>query len=413
MQPKQLYATLEIADNEIRLLVLEYHMSRFNVLKVDKVKTDCIKDKKIIKPQVLSSLITKMMKNAELLLGVRINNVILCIPSVDVKSLRKRINVAIEDGKRVQMDHVRLGLNKAIHTVYDEHFEFVNIGSITYTVGGISSRTIPLDENSDRLVMDVELIYANKEIVHSYVQCVEESGYGVFDICLDSFALAEESAMLEKSMDKAMVLIDLQKEQTILSLFFKGRMLECGVIDIGYGTWMTKLHLQYNLSMDECEKLLKDTCFDEKGIYDDMVTYIWLDKEEQREVDKHSLHQCIKPSLDEWLNQVNEICDPIISQQNCKCIFTGDGADIVGINSMMSSINMNGELYIPTTIGAREAKLAACLGASYCVKRSAGFKANSVVLVEDVVIEVKQVKKKKDVEELGFTKKIRNILQSK
>lgn len=423
MQLKQLYATLEFADNEVRLLVVEHYMSRFNVLKVDRVKTDCIKHKRIVKPQVLSSIVTKIVKNAEQALGLKINSLVLCIPSEDVKSLRKRINVTIEDDKKIEMSHIRMGLSKAIHTVYDSSFEFVNLGSITYTLGGISSRTVPIGEKCEHLIMDIELIYANKEIVHSYVQCVEDAGVGVFDICLDSFALAEESAMLEKSMDKAMVLIDLQKEQTVLSLFFKGRMLECGIVPIGYGTWIQDLHQTYNLNVDECEKLLKDTCFDEKGIYDDMISYIWLDKEQQKEVNKKSLYACVEKNVHEWVAQVNEICDPIIAQSNSKCILTGDGADIVGIHSVLTYVNMENELYIPTTIGAREGKLAACLGASYCVKRIMSFNEK----IEPGVIDLgetpniplsKQRKPKvkdgesKEVEELGFTKKLRNILQS-
>ncbi len=411
MQAKQLYATLEFAENEVRLLILEYYTSRFNILRIEQIKTDCIQDKKIVKPQVLTSVINKLIKNAETILGFKINNVILCIPSVDVKTMRKRINVAIEEeDKIIRLSHIRLALHKATHTAYDAMYEFVNVGSITYTVGGISSRTLPVDERAEQLTIEVELIYANKEIVHSYVQCVENAGVGIADICLDSFALAEECAILEKSMDKAMVLIDLQKEQTTLSLFFKGRMLECGVLPDGFGKWMNDLRMAYQLSEHECEKLLKESCFDEKGIYDDMIAYIWLDQDKHKEVDKKSLYQCIELSVENWLAAVNEVCDPIITQSNSMCVVTGEGADIVGVHSLLQYINMESELYIPTTIGAREAKYAACIGATYCVKRMDALREQGKDKVEVLRQTSAGIKKE---EENGFTKKLKSFLQVK
>ena len=39
MQKKQFFASLEIAEEEIRLLVAEYHMSRFNVLRSEFTET--------------------------------------------------------------------------------------------------------------------------------------------------------------------------------------------------------------------------------------------------------------------------------------------------------------------------------------------------------------------------------------
>ena len=39
MQIKQIYAALEIADHEVRLIVGEFFETRFNVLCVERVKT--------------------------------------------------------------------------------------------------------------------------------------------------------------------------------------------------------------------------------------------------------------------------------------------------------------------------------------------------------------------------------------
>ena len=77
MQKKQIFASLEITEEEIRLLVAEYHMSRFNILRSDVQKCTGVKNRRIEKPQAVSAAITKIIRNAEEALSVKIKSVIL------------------------------------------------------------------------------------------------------------------------------------------------------------------------------------------------------------------------------------------------------------------------------------------------------------------------------------------------
>lgn len=227
MQRKQLYASLEISEDEIRLMVGEYHMSRFNILKIETMKCNAIRNSRIEKPQVVTATIVKLIHDVEVAMGLKLKSVILLIPSVNVKSVKRRVNIEIEEGSRkIMYSHIRAGLEKALDYHIEDKYEFVNVGSIKYIVGGISSRLMPIDEKAERLTMDVDLLYADRDIVYSYVSCVEKAGISVLDICLDSFALAEESAALENSMNKYIVLLDLEKMNTNLSLYYKGRLME-------------------------------------------------------------------------------------------------------------------------------------------------------------------------------------------
>ncbi|NBK96909.1 MAG: cell division protein FtsA [Erysipelotrichia bacterium] len=412
MQGKQLYASLEIAEDEIHLLVGEYYMSRFNILRSDCIKINqAINNKKIEKPQVVNATITKLLNNAEKALSLKIKKVILCIPSVDVKCVKKRVNVAIEEGSRkILMSHVRNGLEKAVSYEKDSEYEFVNVGSIKYIVGGISSRTIPLDERSDLLTMDIDMLYANKEIVYSYVMCVEACGVSVLDICLDSFAMAEESATLENSMDKYVVLADLQKNDTILSLYYKGRLLECERLGRGYQSWINELHRRHRLSVSEAEAMLLENCFEEKGIYDDIVSYIWMDRDEQKQLTKKQIFETVSERVESWLNAINEMCEPIKDYGNSKFIVSGKGADIVGIGSVLKALILPSQVYVPSNIGVREGKYSACLGAMYCTKKWQEIKNIKDVSIEYNNMIAREVKREDDA---GFTKKLKNILQVK
>ena len=50
MERKQIFAALELADHEVRLVVGEFHETRFNVLRVERIKSSGIvnKDRKSV-----------------------------------------------------------------------------------------------------------------------------------------------------------------------------------------------------------------------------------------------------------------------------------------------------------------------------------------------------------------------------
>lgn len=408
MQKKQLFASLEIAEDEIRLLVGEYYMSRFNILRFDVQKCAGVSNRNIEKPQLVSATITKMIRNAEDGLGMKIKSVILTIPSVDVKCVRRRVSVPIEEGSRkILLSHIRKGLEKATEYEGEEKYTFVNVGSIKYIIGGISSRTMPLDEKAELLTMDVDLLFANKDIVYSYVMCVEKAGLSVLDICLDSYAIAEESAALENSMDKYVLLLDLSKYSTTLSLYYKGNLIGNDREKLGYEKWIQAVHKKFHLSIKECEEIILENCFLENGQYDESVSYIWLDHEESKQVTKEEVYNAVYDEMKHWINTINEASSFVEKSGECKLILTGQGADIVGISSLTKMFSIPAELYVPTTLGARKSSLTAVLGALYCVKKWQYIKNDN-----DTCVEVSNLtpREREREDQSAFTKKLKNIL---
>lgn len=411
MQKKQIFASLEITEEEIRLLVAEYHMSRFNILRSDVQKCTGVKNRRIEKPQAVSAAITKIIRNAEEALSVKIKSVILIIPGVDVKCVRRRVNVATEEGSRkILLSHIRKGLNKATEFDAGEEYAFVNTGSIKYIVGGISSRTMPLDERAEVLTMDVDLLYANKDVVYSYVMCVEKAGVEILDICLDTYAMAEESAVLENSVDKYMVLIDFSKHLTTLSLYYKGNLAGVDSIRLGYDHWANAVRRHFHLTMNECNDIVMENCFLENGQYDDNVSYIWLDRDESKQITKKEVYDVVFDEVRNWVANINEACEPISESGPCKLILTGQGADIVGISSITKMINVPSEVYVPTTIGARKSCFTAVLGALYCAKKTLQIQNTKETSVELSAISTRERERE---DQNAFTKKLKNILMNK
>ena len=85
MNKKEIYASIEIADHEVRLVVGEFYETRFNILRVEKAPIQGIEKQKIMDEQNVVNGIIKAKKQAEDALGYHIERVLAAIPSVNVQ----------------------------------------------------------------------------------------------------------------------------------------------------------------------------------------------------------------------------------------------------------------------------------------------------------------------------------------
>ena len=411
MQAKQYYASIELAEDELRLIVGEFYMSRFNILKAERVKTSGIENKKIIDKDNVTSAIVKALDDIEKALNFRIKSIILCIPSVDVKCMKRRVNVPIEEGsKRIRLAHAKAGVEKAIDTFHMPGYEFVNIGAIKYTNGGISSRTIPLDEQADVLTMDIDFVCVEQKTVYSYVTCIESAGINVQDICLENYAIAEESAIIESSMNKYVVLLNLEKSETGFALFYKGRLLGCEVLSYGYNRIANTIRRKFRLSQRESMTLLKESAIYAPKDLSDSIIYIWSERDDHSQISRKEIYEAIEEELSSWIEDVNNANEMIAKIPTSKMVISGTGADIVGLEVLNERFNLSTKVYLPTTVGVRKGCYSATLGAIYCYKKWQELLNTHAETVEYSATNTREMLKDED---NAFTKKLKRILLNK
>ena len=339
----------------------------------------------------------------------------MAIPSIDVTRFNKKVNVFVEDGsKRVRLSHIQSGINEAISYKPDEDLELVNIGCIKYITNGITSRKMPLNEVCDVLTMNIDLLYANKDIVYSYARCAEKSGLEIIDICLDSYAIAEEAAIFEQTVDKYVVLIDLERQNTTLSLFTHGKLVNCEVLEGGYGDWLSPLKDKYNLPLDVGFRLIQNTCALEEKEVGDATVYIWSEAGTSRQISERDVYKCVIDPINEWIQMINETCQPIIDSGNVRYILTGEGLEIQQIETLAKELNAQSQVYVPQTIGARDCGLVTCLGLFYSWKSQLAVRKDERTSCDqrDVEKAVEGVNKPTVDDESGFTKKLKSMLLS-
>ncbi|MFV0381297.1 MAG: hypothetical protein ACK5KR_03595 [Breznakia sp.] len=382
-------------------------MSRFNILKARRIKTSGIKNARIIDQDSVSASLAKAFFDVEKELDMKVKSVLLCIPSVGVQCVKRRVNVPIEEGsKRIRSAHARFGLEKVIETYNSETHQFVNVGAVKYINSGISSRSIPLDEQADTLSLEVELLCVEKEIVYEHAMAVEAAGINILDIYLDDYAIAEESAILENSMERYIVLIDFGKQKTGFTLFHKGNFLASSELGFGYQRFVETIRRKYHLTYRESVKILKESAIFSDMEYNDAIVYVWLEQGEHKQITRKEIYECIKEELASWVNAVNTVNETIADIAGTKMVVSGSGADIVGVEHILSSFSIPAEVYVPNNIGARKGCYTATLGAVYCYRKMQALQSQygdmQTSLEKNISVHEK--------DENAFTKKLKSIL---
>lgn len=413
MNKKEIYASIEIADHEVRLIVGEFCETRFNIMRVEKTPIEGMEQKHIINEQQVVNGIIKVVKKVNDSLGLRLERVLLAIPSVSVARYNKHIRVVPEaSSKRIRLSDIQRGLNEGISFKPEPNLELVNVGCIKYITNGITSRKMPIEEVSDVLVMDIDLLFAEKEIVYAYARCIEKAGLEILDVCLDSYAIAQEAAVFEQTVDKYVILVDIARQNTTLSLFSHGKLVNCDVLEDGYGRWLCDLQQIYHLSENVSFRLIQNTCTFKMEDASDSVIYIWSEDGSQKQLSERAVCEAVLPYVKEWIEHVNEACKPIIESGDVRYLITGEGCEIQSLGQLTDMLNAPVQLYAPQTIGARDCSYVCCLGLFYSWKEQMNIRKDERVSCElyekDEVVE--KTSKKYIDEEGGFTKKLKSIL---
>lgn len=415
MSKKRVYASIEIADQEIRLVVLEIFESRYNVLRVESVACSGVQNQAIVNEANVVSAIRTAVTNAQAALGYRIERVLLAIPSVNVMRSNQKVHVQIEDGtKSIRLFHIQQGYNKAIQKKLGDDVEFVNANRISYIVNGQETKKIPLSQTCEEFTMDIDLLYANKEMIYAYARCIEQANLEILDLCLDSYAIAQETAVLVQSNDRPIIQLDLEKDHCTMGFFTNGRLISCANLENGYNSFIEDITKKYRLSDEVGYRLLQNIFSGNEDENSDVIVYIEQKEDMRVEITAKELANVCLPKIRQWIANVNEACTPIVRQGNAKYVITGKGSNISVLKDMDKAFNAEALIYEEQSIGARDGSYVCGLGMAYAwqdinrIRHSDKISANN----NELEASIDSINQQSKNGEGGFTKKLKSVILS-
>ena len=371
MDDKQIFASVEVCDHEVRMVVGEFFSPRLNILKVEMIPCSGLSYNTINNADEIISAIETACKQTEQMLGAKLENVILSIPSYQMQRKSVRVTVPVKgyDGV-VSVQDIRNAMKLAERQVsIGKELALVQTVCVKYTIDGIASRRIPIGERAKELVVDIDLLCADRQLAYSLVGCIEKAGLQVMDIYLDTYAAAKEAALFEQSVDRNVVLLKMEREATTVARLSKGKLMESTIVPLGVGSIAARVVDEYGLKREEACELVKYSARLNEKVNSTNPVYIWSVNGNAKKITEAELCKCISPLVSKWVEDMQKILSGILQAGPSTVIITGEGGEMQGLNELLqSSLNCEVRNYIPETLGARNAGMTTCLGLFYAYK---------------------------------------------
>ena len=367
MSDKQIFASVEVADHEVRLVVGEFFNARFNIIKVERIPCFGITYDQVLDPDEISNALRKAASSAKRTIGAEIKKVILAIPSYKTKkySLRSTVDVSGIDGV-ITIQDVRNAIKKAESVNISKDYALIQTVCVKYIVNGIATRRIPIGEKCSQLSIDVDLLCADRKLAYDLVGCVENAGLQVLDIFPEVYAVGKEAALFERAVEKQIVVLKIERQSTVLGLFRKGRLTTAGVLPAGLGNLVSDCVDQYGVATADAVELLKYSIRFNQKVYTDNPVHIWSKDGETKTISEKQFVESIQKNVAQLVKDLIKTCEPILQAGPTTVIITGEGGETEGLSDLLSeSLGCSVKCYIPETLGGRNAGLTAPLGLLY------------------------------------------------
>lgn len=367
MSDKQIFASVEISDHEVRLVVGEFFNTRFNIIKVERIPCFGLTYNKVLNPDEITNALKSAASSAKRTIGADIKKVLLSIPSYRTKKFSTRVNVDVDgiDGA-ITIQDVRKAIKKAQSLNIPKEYALIQTVCVKYIVNGIATRRIPLGEKCSQLSVDVDLLCADRKLSYELVGCVEQAGLQVLDIFPEIYAVAKEAALLEQSVEKQVVVLKLERESTTLGLLRKGKLQTCAVMPMGIGGFVSNAVETYGIKTNDAAELVKYSVRFNQKVYTDNPVHIWSENGTTRTITEKQFMESISSNVEMWLDAIEKTCVPILQAGATTVIITGEGGETEGLCELLENrLSCKTRCYIPDTLGGRNAGLTSTLGLFY------------------------------------------------
>ena len=366
---KQIYASLELCENDLRILVAEYYNTRFNILRVDRIQSKALRDFKIVDRELLINDIQRLVSISSNKLNSKIEQVILVLPAYGFKRFPLRSNIVTTNGIVTKSDISR-AISNSLRAPIDNDSMIVSSMISKYTINDISTRRMPENEVCDELFVDIDLLCADKDICIDYVSVVEESGLKVLDIVLNTYAVGKEASLIEESLKQNVVCLDINRDYTYLTLFSKGKLASCEILYDGLGDIAKAIKNKYDIPNDDLYKLIKYSINYQTSNPEDIV-YAYNHNDFTKTVTIGELNGLSIKPLQDLNEKLITMCKPII-EKGALLYVTGEGQQMKClIDLMKDSVDCQIKSYYPDTIGVKDPTLVSLYGSLFVYKDKA------------------------------------------
>ena len=318
---RHIYTSIDLGSDTVKALTCELYNGKLNLLASSTVKSTGIRKGVIVDFDLALASVSKAIGELENDLGIRINKVIVNVPSYfsDFNVIRGKVSIE----KVVTGADIVKVLQNGVKGNIEPGKEMLTIIPIDFAVDDETLLLDPKGKKGKNLFVRAVLITMPKKNIYSVINLFDKMGIEVDDISINEIGdlYAFKNERINNSIG---IVVNIGHNITTVSLFNKGIIVKNSILQMGGSNVTNDLSYIFKLDLKEAE-MVKEKFAVAKAEYASVNDVISINniKLNQKEVS-----EVVESRLEEILNFVKKEIYSLTDKQFSYIIITGGTVNI-------------------------------------------------------------------------------------
>ena len=230
---KQIITSLDIGSDKIKLVVSEAYDNDFFVLACSEVSSKGIKKGFVVNPDEAVISIKECFKRINDVLGIKIDKVILTVPSDLSDFIKSEGYTTINREENVvNGEDIIRALQACVYNKVSSNKELVNIMPLDYILDDKNVVLDPKNKKATKLTINSVLGLVPKKNIYGIFALLDSIGIKVTDICFGG--LADYYEFRKKGMiESEVAVVNIGKDKTEVRIISNGVLIGNDVLNVG------------------------------------------------------------------------------------------------------------------------------------------------------------------------------------
>lgn len=358
MNSGEVLVSLDIGTSEVKVIIGEVLQNAINIIGVGTAKSEGMRKGAIVDIDKTVQSITNAVEQAEHMVDMKIEQVIVSVNGNHVQLHPCHGVVAVQsENREIGDEDVARVMDGAQVMSLPPEREIIDIIPKQFIVDGLDEINDPRGMIGVRLEMEGTIITCSKTVLHNILKCVERAGLDIADICLQPIA-AGSVALSNDEKNLGVALIDIGGGCTTVSVFQNDHLKATSIIPLGGNNITKDISIGLRTTTEEAEdiKLNYGHAYYETALEDEAFEATIIGSDHKEVYNQLEIANMIEARLEEIYELINqEIRRMGFYDLRGGYVLTGGTMKMQGVLELAQDIfNANARIAIPDYIGVRE-----------------------------------------------------------
>lgn len=307
MSKDDLITGLDLGTTKISAYISEVDESNeINIVGVGTTKSDGIRRGVVVNLDKTVQGIRQAVGEAELMAGVKVNNMIVGIAGDHIKSFNSRGVIAVsrtEEG--ITKEDIKRVIEQAKAVTIPMDRKIIHVLPQDYTVDDQAGIKEPVGMAGVRLEAEVHIVTAAITAIQNIAKSIERANFAVRDIVLQPYA-SSFAVLDDEEKELGVCLIDIGGGTTDFSIFFEGSIRHTSIVGLGGVNITNDIAIGLRTPRAQAEEIKKRYGVALASMVDtnEMMKVPGVGGRKAREVSRQILGSIIEPRIEEIFSLV-------------------------------------------------------------------------------------------------------------